>query len=62
MLGHFKKIISFAFISLLLSSGVRAFETQALAAYVVDLETETVMLSKQENVALPPASIPASVT
>jgi len=62
MLGYFKKIIGFALISLLLSSGVRAFETQALAAYVVDQETGTVLLAKQENMALPPASMSKLMT
>ncbi|MEV8466415.1 D-alanyl-D-alanine carboxypeptidase family protein [Fluviibacterium sp. DFM31] len=39
-----------------------AFETQARAAYVVDLGTDTVLLEKQPDIALPPASMSKLMT
>ena len=38
------------------------FETQARAAYVLDLGTDTVLLEKQADVALPPASMSKLMT
>ena len=44
------------------TSAQAAFETQARAAYVVDLTTDTVLLEKQADVALPPASMSKLMT
>ena len=51
-----------AVITLIFASGANAFETRAQAAYVIDQETKTVLLAKQENVALPPASMSKLMT
>ncbi|SFB15798.1 D-alanyl-D-alanine carboxypeptidase (penicillin-binding protein 5/6) [Poseidonocella pacifica] len=48
--------------ALLFASPLRAFETNASAAYVVDLTTDTVLLSKQSEVPLPPASMSKLMT
>lgn len=47
---------------LLLSSAVQAFETQARAAYVMDLTTHTVLLAKNADTPLPPASMSKLMT
>ena len=40
----------------------RAFETRAAAAYVVDMTTDTVLMDKQSDVPLPPASMSKLMT
>jgi D-alanyl-D-alanine carboxypeptidase (penicillin-binding protein 5/6) len=50
------------FAALIFGSSVSAFETKANAAYMIDQETGTVLLAKQENVALPPASMSKLMT
>ena len=50
-------LVALACALLLVSQPVRAFETRATAAYVVDLKTGTVLLEKQADVPLPPASM-----
>ena len=42
------------------ASAQAVYETQATAAYVVDLGTNTVLLEKNPDQPLPPASMPAS--
>ena len=46
----------------LLASPVRAFETKAHAAYVIDITTDTVLLSKNADIPLPPASLTKLMT
>ncbi|QDY70203.1 D-alanyl-D-alanine carboxypeptidase family protein [Qingshengfaniella alkalisoli] len=47
---------------LTLTGGARAFETEARAAYVLDLTTNTVLLSKNADEPLPPASMSKLMT
>lgn len=49
-------------VSLLAADAARAFDTQAKAAYVVDLSTRTVLLSKNADQPLPPASMSKLMT
>lgn len=62
MNAQFLAKIVFAGFAILQASTVSAFETQAKAAYVLDLSTDTVLLSKQADVALPPASMSKLMT
>lgn len=48
--------------ALLLSGQAMAFDTQARAAYVVDLTTRTVLLNKNADTPLPPASMSKLMT
>lgn len=48
--------------TLLLSAPARAFETRATAAYVLDQTTGTVLLSKNADMPLPPASMSKLMT
>lgn len=52
----------FLALSVLPASAQTAFETQAQAAYVMDLGTNTVLLEKQADIALPPASMSKLMT
>lgn len=62
MNAQFLAKIVFAGFAILQVSAVSAFETQARAAYVLDLTTDTVLLSKQADVPLPPASMSKLMT
>lgn len=46
----------------LLGTSAQAFETRARAAYVLDLTTGTVLMSKEPDLALPPASMSKLMT
>lgn len=49
-------------LALVLPFGAQAFETRASAAYVLDLSTGTVLLSKNADVPMPPASMSKLMT
>ncbi|CUH84166.1 D-alanyl-D-alanine carboxypeptidase family protein [Thalassovita mediterranea] len=51
-----------ALTALLMTTSVHAFETQAKSAYVVDLKTGTVLLNKNADIPLPPASMSKLMT
>jgi len=53
---------SLALAFLLGSAPAWAFETQATAAWVYDLTTQTVLLDKNANTAIPPASMSKLMT
>ncbi|MDW4499438.1 D-alanyl-D-alanine carboxypeptidase family protein [Sulfitobacter sp. D35] len=55
-------ILAFFLLLTLLPVGAMAFETQARAAYVVDQTTGTVLLSKNADTPLPPASMSKLMT
>ena len=46
----------------IIGTTAQAFETQAQAAYVIDQQSGTVLLAKQAEVALPPASMSKLMT
>ena len=54
--------LSFASALVISSASAFAFETRAKAAYVLDYTTGTVLLSKDADVALPPASMSKLMT
>jgi len=59
------RLLSFAVLvctALFLGSAVQAFETRATAAFVLDLKTGTVLMEKQADVPLPPASMSKLMT
>lgn len=56
------RITYFLIIALVAALPARAFETQASAAYVVDLNTGTTLLSKNADTPLPPASMSKLMT
>lgn len=62
MLSLLRKTVTGAMAALLLSVPVYAFETRAKSAYVVDLNTGTVLLNKNADVPLPPASMSKLMT
>ena len=55
-------ILILAFFCTWISGAALAFETKAQAAYVLDHESGTVLLAKQADVALPPASMSKLMT
>ncbi|WP_436835924.1 D-alanyl-D-alanine carboxypeptidase family protein [Lentibacter algarum] len=56
------RLLSLAFAVLVLALPAAAFETRAKSAYVLDYTTGTVLLSKDADVALPPASMSKLMT
>ena len=58
----FHRALKFALAVIALASSVHAFETRATAAYVVDLSTGTVLLEKNADTPLPPASMSKLMT
>ena len=62
--GALRRIVQAASlgVALLASGQVWAFDTQARAAYVVDLTTRTVLLDKNADTPLPPASMSKLMT
>jgi len=58
----FNRLATALALSLLTAVPARAFDTQASAAWVYDLTTETVLLEKNAEVALPPASMSKLMT
>ena len=52
-----KVIISAAFLSTCLLSQAYSFDTKARAAYVIDQTSGTILLSKNSDLPLPPASM-----
>jgi D-alanyl-D-alanine carboxypeptidase (penicillin-binding protein 5/6) len=57
-----KVVISAAFLSICLFSEAYSFDTKARAAYVVDQTSDTILLSKNSNLPLPPASMSKLMT
>ena len=57
-----KIIISAAFLNTCLLSQAYSFDTKARAAYVIDQTSGTVLLSKNPNLPLPPASMSKLMT
>ena len=62
MLSLLRKTVTGAMAALLLSVPAYAFETRAKSAFVVDLNTGTVLLNKNADVPLPPASMSKLMT
>ena len=62
MLSLLRKTVTGAMAALLLSAPAYAFETRAKSAFVVDLNTGTVLLNKNADVPLPPASMSKLMT
>ena len=58
----FKKILIFDIILLVLSTKIYAFETSAKAAYIIDLKTNAVLLSKNPDKPMQPASLSKLMT
>lgn len=56
------RLVSLVFLAAVAALPARAFETQAGAAYVVDLTTNTVLLEKNAEAPLPPASMSKLMT
>ena len=61
-LSVIKVIISSAFLSLCLISQAYSFDTKARAAYIVDYNSGTILLSKNPDLPLPPASMSKLMT
>ena len=59
---HSGPILFLAFVCAWISGAASAFETKAQAAYVLDHDSGTVLLAKQAEVALPPASMSKLMT
>ena len=57
-----KVVISAAFLSICLFSEAYSFDTKARAAYVVDQTSDTILLSKNSDLPLPPASMSKLMT
>ena len=57
-----KILISFLFLSICFGSQAYSFDTKARAAYVIDLTSGTVLLSKNADLPLPPASMSKLMT
>ena len=62
MLSLLRKTVTGAMAALLLSVPAYGFETRAKSAFVVDLNTGTVLLNKNADVPLPPASMSKLMT
>ena len=62
ILSIIKVTISSAFLSLCLISQAYSFDTKARAAYVVDYNSGTILLSKNADLPLPPASMSKLMT
>ncbi len=62
MLNHLLKLMLVPLVLTLAALPLRAFETSATAAYVYDLTTDTVLLEKRSDIALPPASMSKLMT
>jgi D-alanyl-D-alanine carboxypeptidase (penicillin-binding protein 5/6) len=56
------RLLATLFLSLLAALPARAFETRATAAWVYDLTTQTVLLEKNADIPLPPASMSKLMT
>ena len=57
-----RRILTLAALALLAALPARAFETRATAAWVYDMTTQTVLLDKNADTALPPASMSKLMT
>lgn len=57
-----RRILTLAALALLAALPARAFETRATAAWVYDMTTQTVLLDKNADAALPPASMSKLMT
>ena len=62
ILSIIKIITSSAFLSLCLISQANSFDTKARAAYVIDYNSGTILLSKNADLPLPPASMSKLMT
>ena len=62
IMSAIKVIIVAAFLSTFLLSTAYSFDTTARAAYVVDQSSSTVLLSKNSDLPLPPASMSKLMT
>ena len=58
----FKSTLAFAFVAALLTGEANAFSTKARAAFVVDQGTDTILLDKNADEPLPPASMSKLMT
>jgi len=61
-LSAIKLFISFLFLSICLGSQAYSFDTKARAAYIIDQTSGTVLLSKNADLPLPPASMSKLMT
>ena len=61
-LSAIKIVISLSFLSVCFASYAYSFDTKARAAYVIDLTSGTVLLSKNADLPLPPASMSKLMT
>ena len=61
-LSAIKLFISFLFLSICLGSQAYSFDTKARAAYIIDQSSGTVLLSKNADLPLPPASMSKLMT
>ena len=61
-LSAIKIFISLLFLSICLGSQAYSFDTKARAAYIIDQTTGTVLLSKNADLPLPPASMSKLMT
>jgi len=57
-----RRLVTLAALTLLAALPARAFETRATAAWVYDMTTQTVLLDKNADTALPPASMSKLMT
>ena len=62
ILSPIKVLISSAFLSICLFSAAYSFDTKAKAAYLIDQTSGTVLLSKNSDLPLPPASMSKLMT
>ncbi len=62
MLRSFARLSSLIFLAIALAAPATAFETRARAAWVYDLTTQTVLMSKEAQTPLPPASMSKLMT
>lgn len=62
MIHHLPRLIALVTLTLLAALPARAFETRATAAWVYDMTTQTVLLDKNADIALPPASMSKLMT
>ena len=61
-LSAIKIFISFLFLTIWLGSQAYSFDTKARAAYIIDQSSGTVLLSKNADLPLPPASMSKLMT
>jgi len=62
MITRLRRLFALALLTLLAALPARAFETRATAAWVYDMTTQTVLLDKNADTPLPPASMSKLMT